>query len=82
LNNYGLPYFSPSHALTSVKTKPCHARQSTRKTFHKILSFRIQPVTHRHNEGNGISLVTTRHFFVAWIFGLRLAVNLGLHRND
>jgi len=50
--------------------------------MNKILHFRIEPVTHRYDEGNGITLVTTRHFFVAWILGLRFAVNLGFHQND
>ncbi len=50
--------------------------------MNKILSFRINPVTHRHDEGNGLTLVTTRRFLVAWILGLRVAVNLGFHQND
>ena len=50
--------------------------------MNKILSFRIKPVVHRHEEGNGLTLVTTRHFLVAWILGLRLSINLGFHSND
>jgi hypothetical protein len=50
--------------------------------MNKILSFRITPVTHRHPEGGGITLVTTRHFLEAWVFGLHLTFNMGFHRND
>ena len=50
--------------------------------MNKILSFRIQPVVHRHREGNGLTLVTTRHFLVAWVLGLRFSMNLGFHAHD
>ena len=50
--------------------------------MNKILSFRIKPTEHRHNEGNGLTLVTTRHFLEAWIFGLHLSFNIGFHQND
>jgi len=49
--------------------------------MNKILSFRINPLTHRHDEGNGITLVTTRHTLEAWIFGLHLTFNMGFHQH-
>jgi len=72
--------------FSSQREKEVHEtfnnQKNTKNIMNKILHFRIQPVTHRHDEGAGLTLVTTRHFLVAWIFGLRLAINLGFHQND
>jgi len=50
--------------------------------MNKILSFRINPVTHRHDEGNGITLVSTRRTLVAWILGLHITLNVGFHTHE
>ena len=50
--------------------------------MNKILSFRINRVEHRHDEGNGLTLVTMRPTLVAWIFGLHITFNMGFHAHE
>ena len=50
--------------------------------MNKILSLKVVRVMHKHYEGKGITLVTSRPYIVAWLLGLRFTFNIGLGYAD